>query len=108
MPDIDYEAVQLKLSEKEVALKTADGDCLTALGGYRNVLKVRENIAVSSSCQNLPQADDPDDMNDNSTVKGAHPDMLRLESDLQAASQRKKAAIRTNIRLWTCYPNIRW
>jgi outer membrane protein len=100
MSDIDYDAVLLKRREKEVALKAADRDCLKAFGSYRNVLGMPEDITAPSSEQIPPLADDPGSGNIYNEEKRDHLEILRLRSELQAASQRKKAARSVN------YPHL--
>lgn len=96
-PDVGYEAVLLEGREKEVSLRTADRDCLRAYSNYQYAVGLSEEIACASCAQLPALADTPDDKAEVDGQPPVHPEILRLKSDLQAASQRKKAANAENL-----------
>jgi outer membrane protein TolC len=90
--DVDFDAVLLKCREKEVALKIADRDCLRELGSYKHALGIPEDVPVPSSEKIPALADDPGNYVNSYEKTQVHPEILRLDSELQAASKREKAA----------------
>jgi outer membrane protein len=95
--DVAYEAVLLKGSEKQVALKTAVRQCLQAFGSYLHVLGLPEDIGIAS-CEQLPElVDEPDGQAGPDKESPAHPEILKLKSDLQAAAERERAAKAENL-----------
>jgi outer membrane protein len=95
--DVDYETVLLKGSEKQVALKTAARQCLQAFGSYLHVLGLPEDIGLVS-CERLPElADEPLDQAGFDEKPPAHPEVLKLKSDLLAAAEREKAVKAENL-----------
>ncbi len=89
---VDYDAVLLKKQEKEVALRIADRDALQAFGRYRHVLGLPEETAVSAADAIPALLDAPDEETTPVAPMPEHPDILRLTSELQAASQQEEAA----------------
>ena len=96
--DVAYNAVLLKGREKEVALRTADRKCLRAFSSYRHVLGLPEEEVLAASCEQLPAlVDDSGGQAGGDGELSVHPEILRLKSDLQAVSERKKAAKAANL-----------
>jgi len=100
--EVEYHAVLLKSREKEVALKTADRECLRAFGSYLHVIGMEDRNAMApSSSEQIPALlDDPESNEPSVEQTRAHPDILRLDSELRAASERKEEARSEN------YPKI--
>jgi outer membrane protein TolC len=95
--DIAYAAVLLKASEKQVALRTADRQCVRAFGSYLHVLGLPEDTATASCEQISELADEPGGQTVIDGEPAMHPEILQLKSDLQAATQRKKAVKAENL-----------
>jgi outer membrane protein, multidrug efflux system len=95
--DVAYEAVLLKGSEKQVALRTADRQCLRAYGSYLHVLGLPEETAIPSSEQLPGLADEPGDPAGIDPAPAVHPEILQLKSDLRAAAERERAAKAGNL-----------
>lgn len=97
--EIEYDAVVLKGREKEVALKTMDRDCLRAFGHYLHVVGL-EDKGFLPSAEQIPRLIDDPDSQTQTNGAGAiadHPDILRLDTELQAAAARKEAAKAENL-----------
>lgn len=93
LSDVEYDAVVLKGREKEVALKIMDRDCLRAFSHYLHVVGMEEKDMMAPSSEQIPGLiDDPENRTDNVGEISDHPDILRLDTELRAASAREEAA----------------
>ncbi len=95
--EVEYAAVVLKGREKEVAVKIMDRDCLRAFDHYLHVVGM-EDKGLLPSVEQIPRlTDDPDSETNSAGGIADHPDILRLGTELQAASERKEAAKAENL-----------
>jgi outer membrane protein TolC len=90
--EVEYNAVILKGREKEVTLKTMDRDCLRAFNHYLHVIGMEEKGMAFSSEQIPGLIEDPDNEVNSMEEKLYHPDILRLDMELKAASAREEVA----------------
>ncbi|MFH0785496.1 MAG: TolC family protein [Pseudomonadota bacterium] len=90
--DVEYDAVMLKVREKELALKIIDRDCLRAFRHYLHVIGMEEKGMVSSSEQIPELTDNPDSEANIAVDLQDHPDIRRLNHEVKAASEREEAA----------------
>ena len=95
--EVEYDAVVLKGREKEVALKTIDRDCLRAFDHYLHVVGMEEKDFPPTSEQIPLLIDEPGGETNSAGGMADHPDILRLGSEVQAASQRVEAAKAENL-----------
>ncbi len=90
--EVAYEEVLLESSEKQVAWKTANRQCLQEFGSYRHVVGLPEEDAVTS-CEQLPElADEPGIQDGFDEEAPVHPEILQLKNDIMAAAERERAA----------------
>ncbi len=100
LSDAEYEAELLELREKEVALRTADRTCLQAFRQYLHVLGFTTGDHIASSAQVPALTDAPVTDDTIGHQASSHPELLKLESDIQAERQQKKVAQAAN------YPSV--
>ena len=90
--EVEYDEVLLKNREKEVALNAADRDRLRAFSSYRHVLGIDEEDGMAPSFEEIPELlDDPASEEQSVGETPVHPDILRLNAELRAASEREAA-----------------
>jgi outer membrane protein, adhesin transport system len=93
LSDSDEDAMCLKKQEKEMSFRTADRDVRRAFDHYRHVLGLPKIGLVEVKDEIPALIDSPEDSVLPADRLTAHPDILRLGSELRQASQQKQAAI---------------